>query len=301
MPTHQKAVLIINTKSRRGREWLRPVVTTLKASGVELTEIHAIRKPDKISGEVEKAVAKKAPLIIVGGGDGTFSSVVRYFISSESTLGVLPLGTGNQFARDLGIVANVEAACQVLSYGKPTMVDVGKVNDDFFINVTTVGLTTLIADELTVAAKRRWGRVVYLFALARALQKVKPFTAQITTDEGEQTYETLQVVIGSGKYHGGPFPLAPDASITDGKLSVYALVGKTKWDLLRFAFRLPGGHHVDLANVPVFSTTGGKLETTPTRRVTVDGEIQMRTPIAFGILPRSLRVMVPQEFDNVDE
>lgn len=295
---NQQAVLIVNTKSRRGREWFHKAETTLRRDGLELIETFALRDPSRLPHVTEEAVKKKAPLIIVGGGDGTLSAVTRYFIGSDSTLGVLPLGTGNQFARDLGIVADVESACKVLTDGKAVNVDVGIAGDDYFLNVATVGLTTRIAEELTVKAKRSLGRFVYVVALMRALRRVRPFEATLKTDAGEQTFQTLQVVIGNGKFHAGPFPLAPDASITEGKLSVYALATTNRWELLRFALHLPGGHHVEMQDVPNFHTTGGLLSTKPIQRVTVDGEIVLRTPLKFGIAPGALRVMAPQEFNG---
>src|ERR1051325_7740363 len=203
----QKAVLIINTKSRRGREWLRPVIDRLRrAENIDLLEIHALRQPTQVLNETEKAVAGGVPLIIIGGGDGTLSGVVGPFFGSKSVLGVLPLGTGNQFARDLGIDAEIESACRVLTEGKHADVDVGIVNNRHFLNVATAGLSTLIAREMTVDSKRRLGRFAYLFAFAKALSRVRPFRASLTMNEEEHTFKTLQVVAGNGRVHGGPFP-----------------------------------------------------------------------------------------------
>src|SRR5262249_46538641 len=158
-----------------------------------------------------------------------------------STLGVLPLGTGNQFARDLCIPADVESACRIISAGHSARVDVGTKGDDYFLNVATVGLSTRGAEDLTTRAKRKWGRVGYVFALIQALRRVRPFTATLTTDQGTRSFRTLQVVIGNGKFHAGPFPLAPEARITDGKLVAYVLSDISRWGLLRYALSLPGG------------------------------------------------------------
>lgn len=298
MPSNKQAVLIVNSRSRRGREWFDRVKETLKQTDIELLQAHALREPKQIFREIEAAVDKKVPLVIVGGGDGTLSSAAKYFMDSDSTMGVLPLGTGNQFARDLCIDADVDSACRVLVEGRRRKVDVGVIGNDYFLNVATVGLTTRIAEELTVDAKRKLGRVVYLVALVRALRKVKPFRATLTTDEGTHTFETLQIVVGNGRFHAGPFPLAPDACITDGKLVVYALKSTNRWSLLKYAAHLPGGHHVDMAEVPTYFTTAGSLDTQPIQRVTVDGEIEFRTPIKFGVLPGALPVMVPPNFER---
>ncbi len=291
-------MLIVNTKSRRGNEWFAQAKDELSRQGVGLKEALAIQKPKDIGKEVQKAIQANVPLVIVGGGDGTLSSVVKYFIGSNSTLGVLPLGTGNQFARDLGIESDIAVACEVIASGKDVNVDVGVANEDYFINVTTVGLTTLIAESLTVTEKRRFGRFVYVIALIRAIRKIKPFQVTLTTPEGTKTVETLQVVIGNGRFHAGPFPLAPNAHITDGKLTVYVLGGTSRWELVKLALNLPGGHQVSLPEVTALQVPTGKLSAVPNQRVTVDGEIELNTPLQFRIEPRALRVRVPQAFEG---
>ena len=296
MSVAKQAVLIVNTKSRRGQEWFHQVKSTLQESELQLVDAKALRRPSDVKTSVQAAITKCIPLVIVGGGDGTLSAVAKFFVDSHSTMGVLPLGTGNQFARDLGIEANIEASCRVLTEGRIARVDMGIAGDDYFLNVATVGLTTRIAEELTVEAKRRFGRFVYALALARALRRVRPFLATLTMPEGVQTLRTVQIVIGNGRFHAGPFPLAPDAKITDGKLVVYALATTNRWGLLKYALNLPGGHHVELEEVAAFETTEIALETTPSERVTVDGEIPFRTPIRLGIAPKALSVMVPHDF-----
>lgn len=299
MSVKQRAVLIVNSKSRRGDDWFQSALQTLQRSEkIELVGIHSLRKPSDVLQETDKAISEGIPLVIVGGGDGTLSAAAPRFIGSKSVFGVLPLGTGNQFAYDLGIVADVETSCRVLTDGKEAAVDIGVIGNGHFLTVATVGLTTLIANELTNAAKRKFGRISYLFALVKALQRVRPFRATLITEEGVRSFETLQLVIGNGRFHGGPFPLSPNACITNGKLTVYALEGTSRWEFLRLAVKLPGGHQAELQNVSAFETKGGVLEATPVQRVTVDGETRLRTPVKFGIVSAALRVMVPQEFQG---
>ena len=292
----EKAVLIVNTKSRRGRECFAQAQAELQAKGMEITQALACREPKQVPVAARSAVKRGEPLVVVGGGDGTLSNIVGAFVGTQSVLGVLPLGTGNEFARDLTIPTDVSGACDVIVSGQVTAVDLGIVNGNYFINVATVGLTTLIAQELTSEAKKRFGKFVYVFAIVRALARSRAFQVTLKTEEDTQTFQTLQVVIGNGRFHAGPFPLAPDASITDGKLVVYALAGTSRWDLLRYALNLPGGHHVELPNVPAVTTSGGRLETLPLQRVTVDGEICQRTPLVFGVAPRALNVKTPIGF-----
>jgi YegS/Rv2252/BmrU family lipid kinase len=295
-----QAVLIVNTHSRRGREWFPRVQKTLEDSPIEIVGAHALEDPSHIARRVQEAVARGVPLIIVGGGDGSLSAAATQLLGSESTLGVLPLGTGNQFARDLEIATDVRKACDVLVNGERRLVDVGTIGDEIFLNVVTVGLSTLIARSLTPASKRRLGRMVYLFALAKALRNSAPFEVTITLEEETITMETVQVVIGNGRFHAGPFPLAPDARITDGKLVLYALKSMGKLALLRYAARLPGGTHGELEDVEAHWTVGGKLDAVPTQRVTIDGEVSAKTPLVFGVRQGALPVMAPRGFEPAE-
>ncbi len=292
----RQAVLICNAKSRRGREWYPAVHRKLIEDGFELLAAHDLRDPSKISGLVKKAVADKVPLIIVGGGDGTMSACASFFKGSDSILGVLPFGTGNAFARDLGIPADVDGACQVLAEGIPRKVDLGLAGKKHFVNVVTVGLSTRIAEALDDEAKKRLGRFVYAVAIFKAVVAHRPFVAKIITPEKTETFETMQVVFGSGRFHAGPFPVTPEAEITDHYLNGYALKSTSKGSLLKYALKLWGGHHVDMPEIESFQVKSARVETYPSRRVIIDGESGARTPIDIAIDPAAIRVLVAPNF-----
>lgn len=293
--TLQKATLIVNTRSRQGKAAYESVVNVLREK-FDLVEAHALKKPGMAPILAEKAIKAGVPLVIVGGGDGTLSACVPPFIGTDAVMGTLPLGTGNQFVRDLGLPINVIAACNALAEGKIASVDVGRINKKLFLTVATIGLTTHIAQELTADAKRRWGILVYGLVLMRALRKTHPFEITIKTGGDVKTFSSLQAVIGNGRLHGGSFPLAPDATITDGKLVIYALNSTNKWSLLRYALNLPGGKHVYLEEIPTFENSSGEITTRPVQKVTIDGETKISTPVSFDVLPKALRVIVPLDF-----
>jgi len=288
--------VIVNERSRRGSDWFDPVLNELTRRGWTIERAVLARHPGEAETALKSAVDAGVPLIALGGGDGTFTHALGHFVGRQTVMGVLPLGTGNAFARDLGIPSTVAGAVDTLDCGRIGTVDVGKVGADRFLNIVTVGLTTRIAEYLTPDAKRRYGRAVYLVALARAVALTRPFLCEITTAEGHFAFDSLQVVIGNGRYHAGPFPVHPDASITEGRLHMYALKGRNKANFVRLAWSLRLGQQVDMDDVFSCETVGGRLVTLPSKRVTVDGEILYRTPIDFGIEPDSLRVMVPTDF-----
>ena len=295
---HKQAVLLVNLRARRGRDWFETTKQALIKEGIELVTATAVRNPAFIPDAVSTAVRSKVPLIVVGGGDGTLSLAASQMANTESTLGILPLGTGNALARDLGIKVDVKAAADVLCKGKEARIDLGRINEDYFINITTLGLSTRIASQLTVQSKRRLGRLVYGIALCRALFHLHRFDVTIRTENHEENFRALQLVIGSGKYHAGPFPLSPTSSITDGKLDLYAILDCSIWSLFKYALYLPGGRFTELKEIAAEAITGGTIETRPVKLVAVDGEVRCSTPFRFGIAPQALKVMVPSEFQG---
>lgn len=259
---------------------------------------HCPAQISELASLAKRAVEDGVPLVVAGGGDGTFSAIARYFIDSPTVLGVLPLGTGNAFARDLGIGPDIDQACRTIVGGRIAQVDVGLANGHAFLNVASVGLTARIAMALSGPMKRRFGRLVYGFAVIQGLARCRPFRARLETDAGTSEFETLLLVVGNGRRHAGPFLLSPTASIVDGRLTVYALATTRKSAFLRFALALATGRQGDLPEVETMSPTRGRLTTVPSKKVILDGEAATETPLEFRVAPRALHVVVPQEFDG---
>jgi YegS/Rv2252/BmrU family lipid kinase len=265
----------------------------LAEAGIEVEQALRTRHVGALVRFAEDAVRQNVPLLVTGGGDGTQSAVATALQGHETIQGVLPLGTGNAFARDLEIPASVPEAVEILGRGNVRAVDVGVLGDATFLNVATIGISTAIAASLDPQLKRTLGRASYFFAALRAARYVRPFMAELETDNGRDMFEAIQLVIGNGQYHAGPFPISPEASLHEGRLSVYALRQASPATVLRFLLRLRSGTHGELAEVHAEECTWGRLVTEPAMRVTVDGEGRERTPATFTVNPASLRVLVP--------
>ena len=131
------AALICNTKSRRGQTLFEEAQRRLHEAGIILSVRAGVQAGSDVPIQVEKAVKSGTPLVIVGGGDGTLASVSKSFIGSESILGALPLGTGNSFARSLGIPLELPGAIDVILNGRVERVDLGLVNGVYFADNRT--------------------------------------------------------------------------------------------------------------------------------------------------------------------
>lgn len=290
----QDAVLLVNTKSRRGEQWYGDVVAGLKQRGVGLAHYESFKEPKKLLAAAKRYVAEGRPYVLLGGGDGTFSGTAAEFVRSEkSVLGVLPLGTGNAFARDLGIATNVDAACDVIAAGNVEHVDVGLAGTRPFVNVATIGLTAQIARNLNSNEKRVLGPLAYAASLVRSLAKIHPFDVELTMDGETRAFRSLQVVVGNGRFHAGPFLLAPDADIASGKLIAYGLASTNKADFLRLGLALVAGRQLELPNVVSLRGTKGRLDARPAQRLILDGEPCEPTPFDLAIRPHALRVLAP--------
>ncbi|MBS1715161.1 MAG: YegS/Rv2252/BmrU family lipid kinase [Armatimonadetes bacterium] len=293
---------ILNVRSRRGAEWAKTAKAALEQHGVTVHDWNVFRKTDKMVARARELVAAQTPIVLVGGGDGTLGAVANVFASTSTVMAVLPAGTGNAFAKDLGIKADLEEAAKTVATGREAHVDIGQVNGRPFVNVVTVGLTTQIAEGLDPLAKKLLGKGAYALAVLRALRDVRPFQVTVDADGKRVHMTTMQVVVGTGRFHGGPFVLSPDASLVSGELTGYAVRASKKSELLRYALLVTKGLHVALPEVESFDAEKIRIETTPPMSVTVDGETCLKTPVDCAVLPRALRVLVPedQELSPVD-
>ncbi len=291
LPRH--AALLVNGNSRRGADWYLQALNSLEGSHIQLIESCSFKRPNLLAAAASRLIGDGVPMVIVGGGDGTLSSVAPLFAHTNTILGVLPMGTGNAFARDLEVPASIDGAVEVLLNGKIAKVDLARIGGRCFLNVASVGLTTKIALGLNHESKKIFGKAAYVASIIKALATLRSFKVLLTADGERNEFESLMLVIGNGRYHAGSLLVASDASICSGYLSIYALASRRKIDLLRMALYLRGGKQGELETVKAFRVQSGRLATTPPRRITVDGEICLSTPADFTIEPGALRVAVP--------
>ncbi|MDX3925892.1 MAG: lipid kinase [Shinella sp.] len=284
------ALLLINPNSRRGRESLPQARALLKRSGFGLIEPST---PKATASENIVRHRSSVGLVIVGGGDGSLNGAAAGLLETGLPLGVLPLGTANDFARTMGIPLDLSAAIQVIAKGKTTAVDLGQANGHPFFNVASIGFSADLAASLTQEAKKRWGKLGYGIIAARLLANSRLFTARLEHDGREEKLKTLQVSVGNGRFYGGGMTVHSDATATDGMLDFYSLEVDHWWRLLGLLPALRRGTHGQWDDVRAFSTKALTIRTSKSRPVNLDGELKTRTPVEFGILEKALDVFVP--------
>jgi YegS/Rv2252/BmrU family lipid kinase len=286
-------VLVVNTCSRRGARHFLHIYQALCRRGIDVVAAYPVGDPSHLREVTRNAFQHGTHLVVVGGGDGTISSVVDEFIDRDVTIGIIPLGTGNSTALTLGLPISIQRAVDVLVDGEVGEVDLGKIGDDYYVNVVAVGLTAETARHTPYWLKQLFGAASYIFAGLHVLLRHRPFQCRLQTDGQQIIAIVREVVIANGRYFGETV-LSPEASIHDGLLTVHVVeemnIPYLIWRLFRYLILrkpgLPGEHH--------FSATELQLDADPPQSIDVDGESVIFTPTRITIAPHALKVMLPR-------
>jgi diacylglycerol kinase (ATP) len=293
-----RAALVVNVRSRRGRRRFPVVHRQLRAAGFDLVVVRPVADPRGLPEALAAAVDSGADLVVVGGGDGSLSEAAHQLAHRDACLGVLPLGTTNNFARSLGLPLNVAGALRVLTDGKVADVDLGHVAGKHFANLTSLGMSVQVADHVPHGLKRALGRAAYPLTALALLPRHRPFIARLQIGDQVHEFATHQLNIANGSHHAGR-AIAPDTGLDDRQLVVYRLGDATRLRLtLATARQAITGPRRPLADAPFLTTRQLRLETQPPLRLDVDGEIRGRTPVQITLHANALRVMVPKDFPD---
>lgn len=224
----QRALLFLNPYSRHGStSAANAAIRQLRESGMSLLQYSNYDRCDMAS-----LIRRRAPeidCVVVAGDDGSINAALEGLVPMGLPLGILPLGTGNDFARTLGIPVEPAAAASLITPGGTRSVDVGEINGRFFINVASMGLSVELTRHLTGGLKRRWGRLAYPIAVAKAVARARSFTVRITQAGRSLHARSLQVAIGNGVYYGAGMAVYDRATIDDQCLDFYCLEPGHLW------------------------------------------------------------------------
>ncbi len=291
----QRALLLVNRQSRRGQQNSAIAIQSLTQFGFDLIE-ETTEQPEQLSSLI-RDYRDRVDLVIIGGGDGTLNAAIPGLLDTQLPLGILPLGTANDLARTLKIPPNITEACHIIARRNVDRIDLGQVNDRYFFNVASFGLSVDITERLTQQAKRRWGVLAYGFAALQALWQSRPFTAEIHTGTDNNavitTVKTIQVAVGNGLYYGGGLAVAQDATIHDERLDLYSLEISRWWQSIKLLPALYKGRHHLLQFVHAQQGSEFTIITQRPYPINTDGEITTTTPAHFKVLPKALPVLLP--------
>jgi YegS/Rv2252/BmrU family lipid kinase len=290
----KQAVLIVNAMSRSGGDVFEEARRLLEERGVELISSHAVTDPEQMRPTVCKALDDKAPMIIVGGGDGSLSKAIDDFLGTETVFALLPLGTANSFAKTLGIGTDLAAAVETIASGRKMRIDLGAIDGDYFANAAAMGLSPLIAETVPHGLKRTLGMLGYMIWAVRVAFKFRPFRLRIT--EGKRVHKmwATEARIANGSHHGG-VELVESADLQSGEIVVQAVTGKSlihlawSWFATIFKLRSRGETVTEIRGKEL------RIEARPRQKISIDGELSAKTPVTVTVARAAIWVAAPRE------
>lgn len=248
-----------------------------------------------------EAVSLGSEVVIAAGGDGTINGVVNGLIGhSHVTLGILPTGTANVWARESGITnapllsPNLESAGKVLINGKTVEIDVGKAGDLYFLLMAGVGFDALVTQHTNPALKKRVGPFAYGWTAIKKVLNYRGARMQITIDGQTMERYAWMVTVSNSKLYA-LLPLAVNASVRDGILDIGIFAGRTWPVILRHVISIVLRRHTSEPKVEFLRGREIIIESTPPLPVQVDGEAINKPITTFSVVPKALRILVPHD------
>lgn len=289
MPGLDRTLLLVNPNARQGDANLSEVVDRLKRIGP------VVSSPGVDAAGAQRAIsqhAKTVQRVVIGGGDGTLSAALPALLAAQLPLGVLPLGTANDFARSLGI-EDLAAAVEAIVRGNKRAVDVGLVNGIHFLNAVGIGLGPRINRDLDTETKSRFGVLGYFLHFLRHARETRSVHAEIDCDGDIVSVKSLQITIANGIHYGGGMTIAKDARLDDGMLDVLSIRPQGPLRLLLRGASIRSGNVEDPRLLQTFRGKSVRVWTEEPMDVTADGEQVTRTPVQCRALRGALTVYVP--------
>jgi diacylglycerol kinase (ATP) len=287
-----RVVVVVNRKARSGEADLAPALDALThAFGPPL--MLDIEEPEGLADRLDEACGPAIERVIVAGGDGTVNSTLPVLLRTRKPLGILPLGTANDFARTLDIPPDLDAAAEIIVRGSTRRVDIGVVNGRYFLNAAGIGFSTDLQRELPAWVKRTFGSSAYPLGVLRRWRRHRPFAVEIRGGGRTLRTRAIQVTVANGRFYGGGMTAEQAASIDDGDLDLILVLPSRWWRHIPSVIGLKRGVYPERAPVIAERRTSFEVKTHRPHAIATDGEPTTFTPASFSVLPGAIEVYAP--------
>jgi YegS/Rv2252/BmrU family lipid kinase len=298
-PAQRKAFVILNASSGWEKKDTAPTLVReiLHARGIDCT-VTGVAAGTDIRALASEAVREGAELVVAGGGDGTLRAVAAALAGTKATMGVLPVGTLNHFARDMEIPLDLEKAAEVAATGVAVPVDVAEVNGFVFINNSVIGLYPAYRFERARRERRGWsGALSFLGGVYSVFRRYPYLTVRLTAGGVDVVRRTPLIVVANNEHAMEGFKPWQRDSMTEGMLWVYIARDRSRFGLVRALLKVLTGRLRAEDEFEVLRAREVRVETRRRRLgVSLDGEmVGMNAPLHYRSRPRDLRVMAPPD------
>ena len=299
--TVPEVVLIVNPAAGRGRAGRQvPKVKQLLGDAAADWSWQFTEKSGDAATLAHLAAASGTRLVVAVGGDGTLHEVMNGVLGTGAIVGLIPYGTGNDFARALGLYGSLETACNTLISGKTKRVDVGVIDGvgtggpRHFLVLAGTGYDARTAQTVNSGIRFLTGPLAYVWGAILTLSTFKPFTLTLTLDnDAPRTLKAMFVSFANAETTGGGMKIAPGAVVDDGFFDVCLVAEVSKPTLLFNLTQIFSGRHLRCPAVSMHRAKSLTVDADPPQPLLIDGEVVGTTPATVRILPGALPFLVP--------
>jgi diacylglycerol kinase (ATP) len=295
----KKMVVVLNPTAGRGAgaanlARLKDLLAHASAEARFPVEIVETTKSGDATRLARASAESGALIVAAAGGDGTISEVINGLVGTRATLDILPLGTGNDFARHLGLGTDLDLAVQTLFYGTPQSLDLGFAQGRWFHNVAGCGLDAVVAARANRGYRFLRGTSAYIAAVLQSLFTYRSVQMRLTVDGETVTRRAMLCSVANATTYGGGMLIAPDAKTDDGLFDICLIADVGTIEFLRAFPRVFKGTHTTHPKVTMLRGRHVRIETDTPLPVLIDGDVFGTTPVEFALHPAVVKVLFPR-------
>lgn len=290
-------VLISNPTAKRASDRKIAQASRYLMSKGYKVEVLFTEKKGNAESLAREAIKELPSLIIAAGGDGTFNEVINGIAGSEIPMAILPLGTTNVLAKEIGIPENVKGAMEIAVTGTTKTISLGKIAitrpsslvSRYFVLMAGIGFDGEAVFGINETFKKISGKGAYIYSGIKVLSGFNP--RELTFDIDGKTYSGYSAIISKTAKYGGDFKITPDARLTDPTLYICLFKGKKRLDVLRYVFGIATGSHLRFKDVEYLKAKRIKID--GNAHIQIDGDYFGMTPAKIEVAPNTLRLIYP--------
>ncbi len=290
-------VLISNPTAKRASDRKIAQASRYLMSKGYKVEVLFTEKKGNAESLAREAIGELPSMIIAAGGDGTFNEVINGIAGSEIPMAILPLGTTNVLAKEIGIPEDVEGAMEIAVTGTTKTISLGKIAitrpsslvSRYFVLMAGIGFDGEAVFGINETFKKISGKGAYIYSGIKVLSGFNP--RELTFDIDGKTYSGYSAIISKTAKYGGDFKITPDARLTDPTLYICLFKGKKRLDVLRYVFGIATGSHLRFKDIEYLKAN--RIQIDGNAHIQIDGDYFGMTPAKIEVAPNTLRLIYP--------